>query len=224
MKPSFAAACLPFILLLIIFATPALISAQQTATITMALTNPQIAPPEWKLSFDQQGHGQFDAAADPSIPHAGQPIVLGEIHESIQLSPEFTAHAFQVAHQRKLFNIPCESRLKVAFQGNKRFTYFGPDGSGSCEFNYSKDKTIQDLSDAFLAIENTLLYGARLEKLMQHDHLGLDQEMEDLATAVHNGTAIEVGVIRGTLTRIAGDEKVLERARRKARLLLAQAH
>ena len=44
------------------------------------------------------------------------------------------------------------------------------------------------------------------------------------ATAAHDGNAIEMGVIRETLTKIASDDEVLERARRKARLLLAQVH
>lgn len=223
MNLSFAA-CLSFSLLLIPFGATAVSAAQEPAMITVKVTNPNLAPPEWKLSFDAQGRGQFDAAADQSAPHAGRSMALGELHKTVQLSPEFSAHAFEVAHQRKLFAFPCESHMKVAFQGAKQFSYSGPDGSGSCEFNYSRDKQIQELGEAIMAIENTLLYGARLEKLLQHDRLGLDQEMEDLATAAHNGTAIEMGVIQGTLDRIANDEQVLERARRKARLLLAQVH
>jgi hypothetical protein len=210
-------------MLLLWLAAPILAAAQQPATITVEVTNPQIAPPEWKLIFDAEGHGTFDAQPDTTTPPGSGNIILGEIHEPIQLSPAFTAHVFEVAHLRKLFAIPCESHMKVAFQGHKRFSYAGPDGSGACEFNYSKDKTIQDLAESFMAIQSTLLFGARLEKLLQHDRLGLDQEMEGLAAAAHNGSAIEIGVIRPTLTRIAGDEQVLERARRKARLLLAQA-
>jgi hypothetical protein len=75
-----------------------------------------------------------------------------------------------------------------------------------------------------MSVENTVLYGARLEKLLQHDRLGLDKEMESLASAAHDGNAIEMGVIRETLTKIASNDEVLERARRKARLLLAQDH
>jgi hypothetical protein len=114
--------------------------------------------------------------------------------------------------------------MKVAFQGTKRLSYSGPDGKGMCEFNYSKDKQIELQGNAFMSVENTLLYGARLEKLLQHDRLGLDKEMESLAAAAHDGNAIEMGVIRETLTKIASDDEVLERARRKARLLLAQDH
>jgi len=114
--------------------------------------------------------------------------------------------------------------MKVAFQGTKRLSYSGPEGSGACEYNYSKDKQIQALGDSLMAVENTLLAGARLEKLLHHDRLGLDKEMETLSEAAHEGSAIEMGAIRETLTRIASDDQVLERARRKARLLLTQAH
>jgi hypothetical protein len=47
--------------------------------------------------------------------------------------------------------------------------------------------------------------------------------MEDLAAQAHDGNAVEMGVIRETLEKIANDESVLERARKKARLLLTQS-
>jgi hypothetical protein len=120
-----------------------------------------------------------------------------------------------------LFNFPCESHLKLAFQGTKRLAYAGPEGKGECVYNYSKDKEIQSLGDRLQSVVTTLLYGARLEKLLQHDRLGLDQEMENLTVAVQEGTAVQPVAIGETLRKIAADEQVLERARRKARLLLA---
>jgi hypothetical protein len=52
--------------------------------------------------------------------------------------------------------------------------------------------------------------------------LGLEEELDTLATAVHEGNATEIGTISETLTKIASDEQVMERARRKARMLLTQ--
>jgi len=123
---------------------------------------------------------------------------------------------------RKWFAYPCESHLKVAFQGIKRLSYSGPDGSGACEYNYSKDKEIEALGNSLLGVEYTILSGARMEKLLQHDRLGLDAELDNLATAIHEGNAFEVGAIRETLTRIASDEQVMDRARRRAKALLTQ--
>jgi hypothetical protein len=197
---------------------------QQTAVFQIEFTNAQLLPPHWQLKLNPDGKGQFDAESGQPSAQDNTQILAGEVHRPVQLSPEFTAQVFAVARQRKLFAFPCESHMKVAYQGTKRLSYTGPEGSGVCEYNYTRDKEIQTLGDSLLAVEATLMYGARLEKFLQHDRLGLDQEMESLATAAHDGNAIEIGAIREILDRIAADTQVLERARRKARLLLAQAH
>lgn len=219
MKPLFSLALLP-----LVFSTASALSdlPAPPPTIAVEVTNPQLTPSKWSLNFTEEGWADFDSQADASAPQPGQPA-YGKLHRRFQLSPEFTAHAFQVARQHKLFNFPCESHMKVAFQGAKRLSYRGNEGAGSCEFNYAKEKSIQELAEALMAVETTVLYGVRLEGLLQHDRLGLDQEMESLAAAAQSHTAIELGAIRPILTQLAGDDQVLERARRKARLLLAQA-
>jgi hypothetical protein len=184
----------------------------------------RLQPPHWRLRLQANGAGQFDADGMAAGADDSKQMHAGDVHQAIQLSDAFTARIFAVARSHKFFGFPCESHMKVAFQGKKRLSYSGPDGSGSCEYNYSKDKEIQELGDALMGVENTLLSGARLEMLLQHDRLGLDQEMESLVSEVHEGNAIELGTIRETLTKIAGDDQVLERARKKARLLLAQVH
>jgi hypothetical protein len=111
----------------------------------------------------------------------------------------------------------------VAFTGTKRLSYAGPDGNGACSFNYGKDKPIQDLGDALEATATTIIEGARLERLRQHDRLGLDQEIQTFAEMTSDGRAMEVGVIRNELERIADDEALMDRVRRRARELLAKA-
>ena len=195
--------------------------AQQPATIDVEFTNEKLVTPHWHLTFNSEGSGQFDADAGRQA--AAGTIVPGPIHRPVQLSPAFTDKVFTVARQRKLFAFPCESHMKVAQQGIKRLSYTGPEGSGACEYNYSKDKEIQSLGDSLIAVQTTLLYGATLEKMLQHDRLGLDQEIGNLAMEVHQGTAIELGTIRDILMRLADDDQVLERVRKRARLLLADA-
>lgn len=192
------------------------------ATVRVEFTNEKLTPSHWVLTVGADGKGKFDAEQGNAAATAPNAIAVGDLHWPIQLSAPFTARVFSVARGRKLFAFPCESHLNVAQQGIKQFSYSGPEGSGSCAYNYSKDKEIQSLGDSFLAVANTLETGARLEKLMQHDHLGVDKELEDLTTAAHEGNAIEMGVIRDILERIAGDDQILERARKKARLLLTQ--
>ena len=198
--------------------------AQQAPVFQIDFTNPQLMPSHWQIKLNPDGTGHFDAAGMGTEGADSIKIQAGEVHRAIQLSPGFTLQVFATARRKKLFAFPCDSRMKVAFQGTKRLSYSGPEGSGECEFNYSKDKDIQALGDSLLAVEATLLFGARLEKLLVHDRLGLDREMENLVSAAKEGQVVEVGAIRETLSKIATDEQVMDRARKKARLLLSQAN
>ena len=195
---------------------------QQPAEFQIDFTNAQLAPSHWMLKFTADGNGQFDAEGGHPAKDDTNMIWAGDVHRPVQLSPAFAEQVFATARMRRFFAFPCESHMKVAFQGTKRLSYAGPEGNGACEFNFSKDKQIEALATSLLGVEYTILSGARMEKLLQHDRLGLDAELESLTTAVRDGNAMEVGTIREVLTRIATDEDVLERARRKARLLLTQ--
>jgi hypothetical protein len=199
------------------------LEAQRAAEFQMDFTDARTDPAHWLLKLNPDGSGTFDAEAGNSAQNADKRIMAGDVHRSIQLSAALTERVFTTARAKRLFAFPCESHLKVAFQGTKRFSYSGPDGSGSCEFNYSKDKEIEELQNSLIAVETTILSGARLEKLLQHDRLGLDEELENLTEWQHDGSAREMGAIRETLTRIASDDEVMDRARRKARFLLTQA-
>ncbi len=196
-------------------------TAQQDTVFRIDFTNSNLAPSHWVLRVHPDGNGHFDS--DPSSQTA-QPtdhMTVSELHRDIQLSPALTNQIFLVARSRKFFNFPCESHMKVAFQGNKQLSYSGPDGNGSCTFNYSKDKEIENLGGTLMGVEFTIITGARLEMLLAHDRLGLDQELEFLAESLHTGNAADPGVIRDILTRIANDDQVMDRARKRARALLS---
>ncbi len=94
---------------------------------------------------------------------------------------------------------------------------------GSCEFNYSKDSDIQALGDSLIAVATTIIEGARLETLLQHDPLGLDKEIQNVQEAAGDGRAQQICSIREILERLSDDPAVMERVRRKAKALLARA-
>jgi len=199
-----------------------ILDGQQSAVFQIEYTNEQLMPSHWLLKLNPDGSGQFDADGGHPSQDDSKQIWAGDVHRPVQLSSAFTEQVFSTARSRRWFAFPCESHMKVAFQGTKRLSYSGPDGSGECEYNYSKDKEIEALGNSLIGVEYTILSGARLEKLLQHDRLGLDAELDNLTTAVHEGNAFEVGTIRETLSRIASDEQVMDRARRKAKTLLTQ--
>ena len=197
--------------------------AQSDPAIQVDFSNPSLAPSQWMLILHPDGSGHFrspmgkpPAGADGKI---GTPAVDRDIH----VSGAYAAQVFAIAQRQKGFNIPCESHLKVAFQGWKTFTLTGSSLQGSCTFNYSKINEIQKLSDSLEAVTLTILEGARLELLFQHDRLGLDPEMEYLVGAADEGQAQQLGAISEILDRLANDDQVLDRVRKRARYLLARA-
>ena len=99
------------------------------------------------------------SAPSAAISPAGglQQMEAPDVDRSIQVSPEFAERVFRIAQRHKWFNEKCESHMKVAFQGWKKLSYAGPEGQGTCTFNYSQDKEIQALGDELVAVAETVL-------------------------------------------------------------------
>ena len=201
---------------------PLAVRAQESATVRIDFTDEQLDPYHWVLTLHPDGAGHFSSQMKKA-PQSDDEIEAPNVDRDVQLSADYAAHVFEVAHRHLLFNETCESRMKVAFQGWKKLSYSGPGGEGSCTFNYSKDKEIQQLGDSLEAVAQTILEGARLESLLQHDRLGLDKEMAYLVDAAGSGRAQQICTIRQILVRLADDDQVLDRVRKRARMLLEQA-
>jgi hypothetical protein len=186
-------------------------------------TNPGLTPSHWTLTIHPDGSGHFRSERGNAPRGEQMTMEAPNVDRDVRVSPEFAERVFQAARQHRLFGEECESHTKVAFQGTKKLSYSGPDGQGSCAFNFAKDKDIQALADSLVAVAGTIVEGGRLEALLQHDPLGLDRETEYLVEAAGDGRAEQIGAIRGILERLADDENVMERVRRRVRVLLAMA-
>lgn len=195
----------------------------QDGVFTADYTNPGISPSHWVMTLHRDGTGHFHADRGDAGPVKKTEIEVPDEDRDIRLSKDFTAKVFATAEQNSWFNMNCESRAKVAFQGWKKLSYSGPEGQGSCTFNYSQDKQIQALGESLIGVASTLHEGARLELLLLHDRLGLDREMEYISDGAKDGRMRQICVIRDILQKLADDEALLERVRKRARSLLAQA-
>jgi uncharacterized coiled-coil protein SlyX len=191
--------------------------------VQLDFSNPGLSPSHWVLTIYPDGNGHFRSESDSQPADARTGIEALTVDREIRMTPQFAQRVFQTAQRHNMFNGQCDSHLKVAFQGWKKLSYSGPEGDGTCAFNYSKDKEIQELSDTLVSVANTVTEGARLESLLHHDPLGLDKEMEYLVEAATDGRAQQLCTIRGVLEHLAEDENVLDRVRKRARLLLAKA-
>jgi hypothetical protein len=186
------------------------------ATITFTYKNEKLTPSHYVLKIHEDGNGTY-WSSDGVAPGENKPF-----QQEITITPPLLNTAFDVARSEQFFAVQCEANGgHLAFQGEKTLAYEGPDGHGSCEFNFSKNKHIQQLNESFQSVASTVEAGHRLVLARQHDKLSLDAELAALQESVKDGRATELQNIRPLLLEIAADPAVLNRARQRASLLAA---
>jgi hypothetical protein len=140
----------------------------------------------------------------------------------VSITPATADKIFALGRKLDHFNITCASKAKnIADTGTKTLSYSAPDGTGSCTYNYSENKEVEELTGMFQGMAETMDEGRILDHLHRFDRLGLDDAMTFLAQEVSAGRALEVGTITASLRSIADDADVMQRVRARARTLLA---
>ena len=193
---------------------------ESNAVVRVDFSNPGLYPAQWTLVIHPDGSGHFHAGGGSKPTDVDDTIMPATVDRNVNLSTNFADRIFSAVRDKRVLGGKCESHLKVAFQGWKKISYSGPDGEGGCEFNYSSNKRIQDLGDSLVAVGATLIEGARLELLLQHDPLGLDKAIQYVVEASDDGRLQQICAIRDILERLEDDPHVLERVRKRAHMLL----
>ena len=222
----------PFLVAVAVCLWAACVGAQSTsvagpqpggAQVRFDYENKQLQPAKYSFVIDESGAGHFHSEpGDPPPADTPSYQALAEaLDRPVQLSKPVVDQIFSTARVEKFFAIHCEDgKDKIAFQGTKQLSYQGPEGSGSCTYNWSKSAGIEKLTTLFESIAFTLEEGRRLAVEHKHDRLALDAELGNLLTAVKDGRALEVQSIQPVLEEIAEDEAVMDRARQRAKKLL----
>lgn len=210
-------------------ATQPIDAAATHPEVTFKFERPGLAVPRYTILLREDGTGRYqadEAVTSPSSQSSSAMQYAGGKHidRPMTLSPATTEKIFKTARALNFFNVECASKAKnIANTGDKTLSYSGSDGKGSCEYNYSDNKSVSTLTDMFLAIAFTMDEGRRLEFLHRYDRLGMDAEMTSLANEVQAGRAMELSTIAPTLDAIAGDGAVMQRVRLRAEKLLEQS-
>jgi len=189
-------------------------------TITFKYENPKLQPAAYEMTLRADGSGHFisHAGSQPPADIANLPSQGQE--RDITIAPASRDRLFGTAAKEHFFATKCDSgNSKIAFQGTKTLSYEGPEGRGSCTYNYSLDPKIQWLTTELEGLAATLEAGRRLKLEHEHGRLNLDSELGSLTDMVKAGQATELQNIAPILNEIAADEDVMSRARRRAQVL-----
>jgi hypothetical protein len=192
--------------------------------VSFAFDRKGLPVPKYKLTIFDDGTGTYQG--EQAQEHDGNygasaDLPQQEFRRPVNISHATAARIFKLSQQLDHFNKTCASKAKnIADTGTKILSYDGPDGTGSCTYNYTENKDVQALTDIFLGITETLDQGRQLDHLHRYDRLGLDEAMKFLAQEVSEGHALEIGTIEASLRSIASDEGLMQRVRSRASSLL----
>src|SRR5438132_14104923 len=201
------------------------ISSIKQAEVSFQFDRTGLPVPHFTLRIREDGTGRYqaDQAETPATATSMRGQAAQHIDRPVNLTRDTVAKIFKAARGSNYFNIECASKAKnIADTGKKTLSYTGSDGSGSCTYNYSEIKTIDTLTNTFLAIAYTLDEGRRLEFLHRYDRLGLDAEMNLLSQEAEAGRALELGTIAAALAAIVDDTALIQRVRLRAQKMLEQ--
>ena len=166
------------------------------------------------ICVDSEGHGAFvERADDPqSLP------------TSFTVSAANRARIFSLAQTANYFDGNFDyTKSRIAFTGDKTFTYIGRDGSHSTKINWSEDKSITELLALFQGMATTLVAEPKLRRMLKYDRLGLNAQLGILERQAADGWAKELHIIANVLRDIINDRSVMDLARHRAQHLLALA-
>jgi hypothetical protein len=131
---------------------------------------------------------------------------------------------FRDAREANYFNGDFEfKKHPVASTGKKTLTYGDPNRYFETTYDYSENRAIEEVTNIFTGISNTIEHGRKLVFLRRFDKLGLEDELKAMEDAASSHNLAELQIIQPTLENIAGDASVLNIARERAKRLLAKA-
>jgi hypothetical protein len=190
-------------------------------TIRFTFDNPQLQPAHYEITIHADGTGHFISRVGSAPPDDIANLPAQGQERDIQLTDAARDRLFATAAREKYFAVKCDAGgAKIAFQGTKNLAYDGPDGHGSCAYNYTQDAKLQWVTTELTGLAATLEEGRRLTVQHEHARLVIDAELETLTTMVKDGQATEVQNIAPILGVIIADENVMLRARRRAQALM----
>lgn len=204
-------------ILFLLVAVPGLWASSPNPSTGPQLTYTKVlkgSTPEYeRIVVSSNGSGTYDGRrlADPPNPR------------HFQLSSDVTARLFELAGKMNNFqDVSLESHKRVADLGRKTFTYTDGTRTYECTFNYSTNRTADDLTNLFEGLGAVERHIAALDYSMRYDRLGLPRELSLIQIDLENKSLLDPQLMTGTLESILHDPAYLHLAQVRAKDILRQ--
>lgn len=198
--------------------------AGQTSTVGPSITFDRLwsnfTPQSVTMTVSASGAGKY-SSRNPE--KTGDDV--DDFQTEFTMSPAGRDKLFRDAKEANYFDGDFTFKKHVvASTGKKTLRYSDPTRHFSTTFDYSENKAIQEITNIFAGISNTIEHGRKLAFLHRFDKLGLEEELKAMEDAGESHNLAELQIIRATLESIAQDSTVLNIARQRAKKLLVKAN
>lgn len=177
-------------------------------------------PQHYEIAVGARGRAAYRSTGhlNPDSPGsaAGDPYLI-----RFTMSPETRQEIFDLAARAHYFEKSVAyTKGRLANMGAKTLTYSDEKVFHQQTYNYSGMAPIQQLTEIFQNISNTLEMGRRLEFSYKYEKLGVDEDLRNMEEAAKSNRLLEVQALAPLLKQIADDPSVLNIARERAKKLL----
>jgi hypothetical protein len=158
-------------------ASPAATPTTTQPEVSFQFERPGLPVPKFTVVVHEDGTGTYRGEEAPVRGGPGTAVSPGRpINRPITLSAANAQTIFKTARALDYFNIACASKAKnIADTGKKTLNYNGPDGHGSCQYNYSENKSVTQLTEMFRELDPNLTINS-IRTIEQQVELSFDQE------------------------------------------------
>lgn len=188
---------------------------KDAASVTFTLDWQAAQPSHYSIKVDSDGHAGYEslasAATDPEDMYRSQFVMTPALRDRI----------FALSQQVNYFDGQFDyTKSKIANTGKKTLEYTDSSKRHETSYNWSENPAIQELTDIFYGISNTLEYGKKLAFMKRFDRLGLPDELQNMVRMHSEGHLLELQTITPLLQQIAQDPSLMNLARQRARQLI----
>ena len=189
------------------------LQAQETPVprLTFTKTLKGSSPEYMALSIDAKGKGTYDSRKldDPPAPRP------------LQISEGTTARIFSLAESLNDFrSLDLNSHHKVANMGLKTLTYEAGKDINKVQYNYTENRTAQQLTELFEKIGNVEEQITQLEYEMKYDHLSLPEALRQIQDGLDDHNYAEAALMIPTLEKISSNPHFLHLAQSRAQEIM----
>jgi hypothetical protein len=201
-------------------------SKPDVSVITFDLFWDAATPQKFTITVDSSGRAKYVSHNETKEPDPArrESMVQGDPDYEVEfaMSAANRNRVFQLARDANYFNGKFDyTAHRIANTGRKTLTYHGAGQNFETSYNWSENKSIDQLTRLFEGISNTVEHGRKLQFLRRFDKLGLEKELKGMEQLAANNELAEIQIIAAVLENIANDFSVLNIARQRARHLLA---